>query len=75
MTITLKTDIAKDLELILALAQRLHLEIVEIDEDKEENDFFYKLGMQNFSTAYGDDEPEYTLADLKEVNPYFKQAI
>ncbi len=75
MTITLKTDIAKDLELILALAQRLHLEIVEIDEDKEENDFFYKLGMQNFATAYEDDEPEYTLADLKEVNPYFKQAI
>ena len=31
--------------------------------------------MQNFSTAYGDDEPEYTLADLKEVNPYFKPLI
>lgn len=75
MTITLKTDIAKDLELILALAQRLHLEIIEVDEEKEENDFFYKLGMQNFSTAYGDDEPEYTLADLKEVNPYFKPLI
>ncbi len=44
-------------------------------ENDEENDFFYRLGMQNFATAYGDDEPEYTLADLKEINPYFKHII
>ena len=33
-------------------------------EDQERSDWA-ALGTQSFARAYGDDEPEYTLADLK----------
>lgn len=39
------------------------------DKDREE---WLLLSEQGLAEAYGDDEPEYTLADIKEWNPLYK---
>ncbi len=36
---------------------------------------FHALSLQGLSRAYGDDEPEYTDADLIWINPDFKPSI
>ena len=35
----------------------------------EERDDWGRLALQNLARAYGPDEPEYSLDDIKEVNP------
>ncbi len=39
------------------------------DDEREE---WYLLGKKNLARAYGDDEPEYTLADIKRINPNYR---
>lgn len=39
---------------------------LESDEEKEE---WFRFAAANLARAYGDDEPEYTMDDLIEVNP------
>ena len=40
-------------------------------EAEVERDDWLQLSASSLETAYGDDEPEYLLADLKEVNPEY----
>jgi hypothetical protein len=39
------------------------------DRDREE---WYRFSRRNFQQAYGDDEPEYTLDMVKEINPDYE---
>ncbi len=39
------------------------------DEERAE---WARLGRQNLAAAYGDDEPEYTAADIKKQNPLYR---
>lgn len=41
--------------------------LTEIDD--AERDEWLRFSASGLNYAYGDDEPEYTLADLKEINP------
>ncbi len=40
------------------------------DEDTERDEWF-KFAAANLNAAYGEDEPEYTMEDLVEINPYY----
>ncbi len=40
--------------------------------DDEERADWLRLSAQGLAGAYGPDEPEYTLADVKEWNPLYK---
>jgi hypothetical protein len=46
--------------------------LIAIQEDSEREDF-YELAAQGLSAAYSDDEPEYSLADIKDTNPDFEE--
>lgn len=39
------------------------------DSSDQERDDWGRLAPQNLARAYGPDEPEYSLDDIKEVNP------
>ncbi len=41
-------------------------------EPDPERDAMLRLAAQGLARAYGDNEPEYTLADLKEINPLYE---
>lgn len=43
-----------------------------LPEEGEERDEWLRFSASNLNAAYGDDEPEYTLADLKEINPEYE---
>jgi hypothetical protein len=40
-------------------------------EVDDERDNWLRLSANSLETAYGNDEPEYSLADLKEANPEY----
>ena len=50
---------------------RLLVQVLSSDEDDEREEW-RQIALQALSRCYGEDEPEYTLADLKEINPYFE---
>jgi len=37
--------------------------------EKEEREFWVKLGLESLARAYADDEPEYPLSSIIEFNP------
>lgn len=39
---------------------------------EEERESMARLSLENLARAYGDDEPEYPLASIKEVNPEYE---
>jgi len=43
-----------------------------LGEPDPERDAMLRLAAQGLARAYGDNEPEYTLADLKEINPLYE---
>ncbi len=43
----------------------------EMDPDIEHENWL-NLAQQTLNNAYGDDEPEYSLDSIKEVNPYYE---
>ena len=47
------------------------LTVVVLPEDDAEREDWYRLGAQGLARAYGDDEPEYTMADVKRLNRRF----
>lgn len=58
-------------ERLNGIVQKL-LQEVEDMETTQEQAFWYGLGAQNLERAYGEDEPEYTEADLLNRNPHYK---
>ena len=48
------------------------LTVTALSEDDQEREDWAWFGRQNLARAYGDDEPEYTLADIKELNPDYR---
>ena len=48
------------------------LNIIVLSEEDTEREEWYRLGAQGLARAYGDDEPEYTAADIKEWNPDYR---
>jgi len=51
---------------------RLAVTIVPDSVEDEEREDWLRMSMQGLAAAYGDDEPEYTLADIKVWNPLYK---
>jgi hypothetical protein len=45
---------------------------LETAEDTESEDW-YALSLQGLSRAYGDDEPDYELSQIKEFNPNYER--
>jgi hypothetical protein len=43
-----------------------------LPEDNEERQDYLRLAQQSIAAAYGDDEPEYTLDDIKIWNPDYR---
>jgi len=41
-------------------------------QDDEERADWLRFAMQNFAAGYGEDEPEYSLDDIKEWNPEYE---
>ncbi len=50
----------------------LTVTILSPQDDDDERADWARLGRHNLAAAYGDDEPEYTFADIKEWNPLYK---
>jgi len=50
---------------------KLLVTVLPSPEVDERGDWF-AFAAQSFNAAYGDDEPEYTTADLKELNPDYR---
>ncbi len=55
----------------LAPNTRLSITILPVEDDEDRSDWA-RLGRQNLAAAYGDDEPEYTIDMVKEVNPDYR---
>lgn len=48
------------------------LTVTVLPEDDQEREDWYRLSEQGLARAYGDDEPEYTEADIKKWNPLYR---
>ena len=57
-----------------ALEPNTRLTIVVMPESgiDEERAYWEQLGQDHLAAAYGDDEPEYTAADIKKWNPLYR---
>ncbi len=49
----------------------LTVTVLSLHEDEEREDWL-RLSMQNFAAGYGEDEPEYSLDNIKEWNPDYE---
>ena len=67
--ITLEVHDSNDIDLLMQLAKRLHIK-AKIEED-EENEYWNELSKKGLERAYSEDEPEYSLAGVKEPNPNY----
>jgi cytoplasmic iron level regulating protein YaaA (DUF328/UPF0246 family) len=54
------------------LTEILHLIQSIKDVEKESLDNWYTLSTQDLNKAYGENDPEYTLDNIKELNPYYE---
>jgi hypothetical protein len=64
------TQVVLDESFSLEPNMKLLVTILPSETDDERDDWL-RLSANSLETAYGDDEPEYTLADLKEANPEY----
>ena len=48
------------------------LTVTVLSEDAQDREQWFRLSEQGLATAYGDDEPEYTLDMIKEWNPEYE---
>ena len=67
----LAVDLRQHDERLNEAIQNLLREAEEL-ETANEREFWYRLGAEGLGRAYGDDEPEYTDADLIERNPNYR---
>jgi hypothetical protein len=56
----------------LCEGRTLKVLVPEGDSFEAEREDWLRLSLLRLSRAYGDDEPEYTVEDLKEVNPDYR---
>lgn len=54
------------------LTEILQLILLMKDTEIETRDNWYNLSMQGLNEAYGENEPEYTLDNIKELNPNYE---
>jgi hypothetical protein len=45
--------------------------LVTVLEEEDDHDLWLRFSAANLARAYGEDEPEYGLEDIKEPNPYY----
>lgn len=46
--------------------------VMAADDLADEREFWYQLADEGLEMAYGDNEPDYSLATIKEPNPEYK---
>lgn len=51
---------------------KIMIAVMAADDLADEREFWYQLADQGLAMAYGDDEPDYSLAVIKEPNPEYK---
>lgn len=44
------------------------------DEQMEDDNEWTNISLEGLNNAYGEDEPEYDLKDIKEVNPEYERS-
>jgi hypothetical protein len=54
------------------MGQDIESQVTAPDALADEREFWYRLAAQGLALAYGDDEPDYSLAMIKEPNPEYK---
>lgn len=57
-----------------ALEPNATLMITILPKPLAEQEEWTRLAAQNLAQAYGDDEPEYSVADLKKRNPAYRES-
>ena len=51
---------------------KIMIAVIAVEDLADEREFWYQLADQGLAMAYGDDEPDYSLAVIKEPNPEYK---
>ena len=51
---------------------KIMIAVMAADDLADESEFWYQLADQGLAMGYGDDEPDYSLAVIKEPNPEYK---
>jgi len=51
---------------------KIMIAVIAADDLADEREFWYQLADQGLAMAYGDDEPDYSLAVIREPNPEYK---
>ncbi len=76
---TLVIDIDKDssLKKLLELAKKLRLKtkVVDVKKEDQEREDWMRMGVQNISSAYSNDEPDISGLTLMEPNPKYKPSV
>ena len=70
-TLVIKIDRESSLKQLLDLAKKLRLKTKVVEEKTEDAELedWMRIGVQQISDAYGDDEPDISQITLKEPNP------
>lgn len=63
---------AQDARLIMDFARRLDASILHLEASDEDAAFWETVSLSAIAQAYGDEEPDYELAEVKEPNPEYK---
>ena len=53
------------------LAENTRLLVTVVPETETERDLWLRLSAQRLSDAYSDDEPDYDLSSIREINPNY----
>ena len=51
---------------------KIMIAVIAADDLADEREFWYQLADQGLAMAYGDNEPDYSLAVIREPNPEYK---
>ncbi len=68
MNVLMKTNNVEDLAILISLAKRLNIQVIENPTDSEN---WNELALASLQKAYEDSEPEYSLEQIKVFNPNF----
>ena len=72
MNVLMKTNNIEDLAILISLAKRLNIQVIETPTNKElGSSNWNELALASLQKAYDDNEPEYSLDQIKVFNPNF----